>query len=1443
MSARTLTCAGIVMIAAVLVLGALMPAGSAGEGRAPDRAGAKTMVMWLHYDPTSPTVNGKATQLTFNTSMYWTKTNYTIDGDKNLQMDFYMVPPLAAAVTVEGTVTVGFWGNYSGSNNNFQTAVQVSERSSSGSENWSSTTYNFNYNPASAPQYYSFDCTNFQHTFATGSTIHLNIQVSGGSGIYKAVYIDTVTNNSRLILPCNDYMEAASINTFDYLGNPKAGFQTNEQNTTVIMRATVNAPFGGYDVRWSNLTLQGPAGTKILDNASMTKVEGTPVSFANTYEASWNYSGAAPGRYNITVFALDNNGYYYCFYFMNYNYGSYLVTNTSFFFIGSPRFINVQAVDSTGVPLDGAEVRSTVLSQVIASNLTNRTGHANLTMQPGPYRFVVMWRGVPVSDEPVDVTDNRTADDPLVIRCWVYYPAFRALDSRLLPLVDAAIYIHYPNGTASILPFRTDQSGTIDLVQAPRGPYALSVVWGGLEVNRTVIIADGNLTYDVNCAVYYLLVKAVDPHGAPVPSAQVAIYYNTTGILADSRLTGPDGSVEFRLPRHLYDITVHWYEAVVFQGRAEPLLDGDRELTVVCGIFYLTVRSVDSAWVPLENALAVVSIGASSKVLDTRLSDGDGEVTVKAPAGLYNITVSWQDITVFEGTGIEVQADSTYTARCNVFYLTVTAVDAKGVPVENVQVLAVSVQTGKLLDSRTSGPDGSLISRLPAAELALAARWQDVVVNTTPSYMLAGNGTLELRCSIFYLTVEALDSRGVPVQAVQVKSSLVSSQKLLDVQSTDGSGRCVSRLPGAEISIQAFWQDALVNTTPSYYLAGDGNGEAFLTLECRVYYLEVVAVDSRAVALEDAFVTVYLATGRQLETRLSDDNGSVTVRVPVGPVDVTVTWSDVVVAVVSGHEVAEDHRLTVGCSVYYLDVTITDSQDRTVSNAQVTFKRLSTRKTMGTLTTGFHGTATFRLPAEGYNVTVIWQDQLVSPVTRITLSQDGNLTVKCLIFYLTAKPVDSKGLPLENATVVFRQELTGNILDTQVTGKDGIVTARLPVGLHTIVVSWKDVEVSTTTGYDLQADVPQTNPLIINCRVFYLTVNPKDVDGVPLSDAEVLVYPAGQPDLLSSNTTNYLGQAVFRLPAQGYDIRVSWRAVEVCTSGGYALVADALLPLDCKVYYLTVRVVDRDGNGLEGVQLTVFSLKNGLAMDVMDSAATNGTARHVFRLPVGEYRVGARLKTTYLLTPIDMGTSRTVSLQQSMSLKLAFSQYPVPFYTTNAFFVALLVVLLIIMAATMVYYVYRKFGRRGAAAAGEPEGGEEEGGAAPGETEEERHEGEDEEPGDEKVADGEPEDREGGDEETGDREAEDKEAEDRESREEEAEDEAGPDKGEKLDIGAPQKAPAAPAAPPAPKTPASPAAPAAPPTSTQAQKPPAKATEDGKDVVEAIDDILKGLDE
>jgi len=203
-------------------------------------------------------------------------------------------------------------------------------------------------------------------------------------------------------------------------------------------------------------------------------------------------------------------------------------------------------------------------------------------------------------------------------------------------------------------------------------------------------------------------------------------------------------------------------------------------------------------------------------------------------------------------------------------------------------------------------------------------------------------------------------------------------------------------------------------------------------------------------------------------------------------------------------------------------------------------------------------------------------------------------------------------------------------------------------------------------------------------------VKPADASAVTLAEAEVTIRPTGSLGGSTTLTTDARGSGTFRLPAQSYDIKVTWKGVVVCNRNMYRLGGDASLSLDCRVYYLTVKVADRDGKGLEGVQLTVYTVRGGVVYDIAGSVATNGSSKGVFRLPVGEYKVVARLRTTYLLTPVDMTMGRIVDLQESSTVRVVFDQYPVPVYTTNGFFAAMSFIVMLVAAAAVIYHLHRR---------------------------------------------------------------------------------------------------------------------------------------------------------
>ena len=171
------------------------------------------------------------------------------------------------------------------------------------------------------------------------------------------------------------------LKTYNYQDEEQTNFELDVSNKTIKMRANITDPFGGYDVNMVKLTLKGPTDNIILDNVTMTKVVGTPINFVNIYETIWNYTGVPIGQYEVTVWAVDNNGYYYYYHKEKYNFGPYPEINSIKFFIGGlPQLglIKVKDSGSPQAPLPGAVVKVMKGSRVIYTNITNSMGEAGI---------------------------------------------------------------------------------------------------------------------------------------------------------------------------------------------------------------------------------------------------------------------------------------------------------------------------------------------------------------------------------------------------------------------------------------------------------------------------------------------------------------------------------------------------------------------------------------------------------------------------------------------------------------------------------------------------------------------------------------------------------------------------------------------------------------------------------------------------------------------------------------------------------------------------------------------------------------------------------------------------------------------------------------------------------------------------------------------------------
>ncbi|NIP34034.1 MAG: hypothetical protein GWN18_03770, partial [Thermoplasmata archaeon] len=167
----------------------------------------------------------------------------------------------------------------------------------------------------------------------------------------------------------------------------------------------------------------------------------------------------------------------------------------------------------------------------------------------------------------------------------------------------------------------------------------------------------------------------------------------------------------------------------------------------------------------------------------------------------------------------------------------------------------------------------------------------------------------------------------------------------------------------------------------------------------------------------------------------------------------------------------------------------------------------------------------------------------------------------------------------------------------------------------------------------VDADIPESDPAVIECAIFDVTLRAVDGRGDPLAEATVQVTPPagwGTPLLA---LTDEEGQVTLGLvPGADHAVIILWRGFGVADTT-FAPDADGTLDIECAVHWATFHVTDADDGPLPGVQLVAMDMGT---FGVVGFGTTDGNGTISLRLPDTSYRVEVYWRNTMVLRMDDL---------------------------------------------------------------------------------------------------------------------------------------------------------------------------------------------------------------
>ncbi|MBS3816973.1 MAG: carboxypeptidase regulatory-like domain-containing protein [Candidatus Thermoplasmatota archaeon] len=476
--------------------------------------------------------------------------------------------------------------------------------------------------------------------------------------------------------------------------------------------------------------------------------------------------------------------------------------------------------------------------------------------------------------------------------------------------------------------------------------------------------------------------------------------------------------------------------------------------------------------------------------------------------------------------------------------------------------------------------------------------WQEVMVNESTYDVTTDVGytqAVELNCTVYDSNYTVLDNNNVPVENANIFMRHPNGTLLRFI--TDSNGRVeLEQMARGDYSIRVEW---LGREVDSRELTLDSDRD--LDLNARIYYLDIKTVDPRGLNVSEVHVSVrFNDTERLADAKLTDINGELTMRLPGTEqgfgYDMYLQWRGVDIGSRENETLQSNRYMEIELDLYYVDFHTYDKMGQDLENANLNVYNLETAALANSGETNVTGNLTLRLPIGEHEFFVSWRGIQVAKGT-FNVTADEDIEIECSVYHVEYKAVDSRDIPLQNARITVSHPDVG-LLTSDVTDDTGKVSMRLPGVPLDVTASWRGVDVYAAS-IDI-GGIDATEPVLLECNVYYLEVGVDDDENQSLENALVELYNGGT--YLDEGITDQNGTTdEMRLPgtemSPEMDVKVYWKDIKVY-DGMFPLESNKTENLTVAVYHVNFTAQDTLGEPIDGARLRVSHGDNVLFTDL-----------------------------------------------------------------------------------------------------------------------------------------------------------------------------------------------------------------------------------------------------